>query len=63
MMPSEVSVSRDVRGGSRGSDHSGKEENKRRGSHSSRIRVTNEVSISRGQERGVGVEKPGSRES
>lgn len=62
MMPSEVSVSRDVRGGSRGSDHSG-EENKRRGSQSPGIRVTNEVNISRGQERDVGVEKSGSRES
>ncbi|CAG8020390.1 unnamed protein product [Penicillium nalgiovense] len=63
MMPSEVSVSRDVRGGSRGSDHSGGEENRKHGSRSPGIRVTNEVDISREQERDVGVEKPGCRES
>ncbi|KAJ6139925.1 hypothetical protein N7471_006411 [Penicillium samsonianum] len=60
MMPSEVSVSRDIRGGSRGSDRSGEEE-KNNGSQSPGIRVTNEVNISRGQE--DRVEKPGSRES
>lgn len=63
MMPSEVSVSRDVRGGSRGSDHSGGEENRKHGSRSPGIRVTNEVDISREQERDVGIEKPGCRES
>ncbi|KAJ5355911.1 hypothetical protein N7517_010520 [Penicillium concentricum] len=61
MMPSEVSVSRDIRGGSSGSDGSRKEK-KKHGSRSPGIRVTNEVNISRGEER-VSVEKPGSRES
>ncbi|OQE44747.1 hypothetical protein PENCOP_c002G00885 [Penicillium coprophilum] len=62
MMPSEVSVSRDIRGGSSGSDRSRKEEKRKHGTTSPGIRVTNEVNISRGEER-VSVEKPGSRES
>ncbi|KAJ5969690.1 hypothetical protein N7501_005938 [Penicillium viridicatum] len=56
MMPSEISVSRDIRRASRVSDHSGEVE---RGA-SPGIRVTNEVSINSGQDSDVRVEKPGS---
>ncbi|OQD60665.1 hypothetical protein PENPOL_c021G03932 [Penicillium polonicum] len=56
MMPSEISVSRDIRRASRASDHSGEVE---RGA-SPGIRVTNEVSIDSGQDSDVRVEKPGS---
>lgn len=60
MMPSEISVSGDIRGASRASDHSGDVD---RGARSPGIRVTNEVSINRGHDSDVRVEKPGSRES
>ncbi|KAJ5807364.1 hypothetical protein N7447_010820 [Penicillium robsamsonii] len=60
MMPSEVSVSRDISGSS-GSGRS-REEKRKHGSRSPGIRVTNEVNISREEER-VSVDKPGSRES
>ncbi|KAJ5199718.1 hypothetical protein N7491_009484 [Penicillium cf. griseofulvum] len=59
MMPSEVSVSREI-SGSRASGRTGKE--KKDGSKVPGIRVTNEVKISSEDER-VTVEKPGSRES
>jgi hypothetical protein len=59
MMPSEVSVSREI-SGSRGSGHTGKE--KKNGSKVPGIRVTNEVKISSEDER-VSVDKPGSRGS
>lgn len=60
MMPSEISVSGDIRGASRASDHSGDVD---RGARSPGIRVTNEVTINRAHDSGVGVGKPGSRES
>lgn len=60
MMPSETSVSRDIRGASRASDHSAEVESRAR---SPVIRVTNEVTINRGHDSDVRVEKPGSRES
>ncbi|CAI7635309.1 unnamed protein product [Penicillium palitans] len=59
MMPSEISVSRDIRGASRASDHSGEVES---GARSPGIRVTNEVTINRGHDGDVKVEKPKSRE-
>ncbi|KGO78203.1 hypothetical protein PITC_034180 [Penicillium italicum] len=55
MMPSEVSLSRAARGGSRGSDHSVEEG--RNGSRSPGIRVTNEVNIVRDEEIDVRVTK------
>lgn len=60
MMPSEISVSGDIRGASRASDHSGEV---RRGARSPGIRVTNEVTINRAHDSDVRVGKPGSRES
>lgn len=55
MMPSQVSVSRNIQGGSRGSDRSDDEG----GSDSPGIRVTNEVNISREQERASRIGNPG----
>ncbi|CDM29008.1 unnamed protein product [Penicillium roqueforti FM164] len=63
MMPSEVSVSRDILGGSRGSDRSEEARHKMHGSRSPGIRVTNEVNITRAQESEVRVETPRSRGS
>ncbi|KAJ5782306.1 hypothetical protein N7457_004080 [Penicillium paradoxum] len=60
MMASEVLVSRDIRGNSRGSDRSGDGKDD---SDSPGIRVTNEVNISRDHEQAVRFEKPGSRDS
>ncbi|KAJ5706061.1 hypothetical protein N7536_001750 [Penicillium majusculum] len=60
MMPSEISVSGDIRGASRASDHSGEVD---RGARSPGIRVTNEVTINRAHDSDVRVGKPGSRES
>ena len=63
MMPSEVSVSRDMLGGSRGSDRSDEARHQMHGSRSPGIRVTNEINVTHAQESEVRAQTPGSRGS